>query len=119
MQMPPQEQVIEAAHVGEQLDVLEASRHSETSDRVRRRANDAVTPEADLARLWSVKTAQAVEETRLACAVRSDDGSNLTDIDAERDTTQGVDPAETKINALQYQKLVGHSDGFLSTRASR
>src|SRR5262245_57768305 len=66
--MPPGHDVVEDAHVREQLDVLEGARNPEPGHRARRKARNVMPAKADAA-FALVDAADAVESAGLAGAV--------------------------------------------------
>jgi hypothetical protein len=104
------DQVFEHGHLREQADVLEGAHHL-------RRARDLVAGqlfeaqhaalrvvEADAADRRLVETGQAVEEGRLAGAVRSDDAGDLARGDVERQVVDRQQAAEAHRQALDAEQ---------------
>ena len=89
MGVPAEHEVLEHAHVTEELEILERTRNTERGPVMcilarKVAANARAVDESDSTRLSSVEAADAIEEAGLARAVRSDDREKLTRLDGER-----------------------------------
>ena len=102
------EHVLEHGHRAEQLDVLERARDPAPDDPVRRRAQQALAVEDDLALVRLVQPRDQVEERRLAGAVRADQADDLALADVERDVVDRDDPAEPPRHVLDREQ--GHAE---------
>ena len=98
------EDVLEHRHRREELDVLERSRDAAPDDPVRRRAEQALAVERDLAGLRAVEASDHVEGSRLAGAVRADQAGDLALLHLERDVVQRDDAAEAARDVLQLEE---------------
>ena len=92
--MRADEHVVEHGHRPEELDVLERARDAAPDDAVRRRVQQALAVEVELARVGLVEPRDHVEERRLAGAVRADQPDDLALLDVERDVVDRDDAAE-------------------------
>jgi hypothetical protein len=103
--VPAQHQVVEHAHVLEQLDVLEGAGDPESSDPMRRQSVDAMglplrVLERDLAGLRSVHAGQAVEQAGLPRAIGADDGVQHPGFEVDREVVDGVHAPEAEGDTL-------------------
>ena len=94
------------AHPREELETLEGAADAEPGPLVDRQPVDAPALQADLPRVATADTVQAVEKRRLAGAVRAHEADRLTGIDGDRDIVQGDDAAEALGNPGAFDK--GH-----------
>ena len=86
--------VVEHRQVAEQREVLEGAADADVGDAVRRPAQDAAALEQDVAGARRVEPAEAVEQRRLAGAVRADQAEDLALPHVERDVVERDDAAE-------------------------
>ena len=94
--------VVEHAHVREQLDVLEGAGDAEPGDRARRQAGDVLAAEADAA-LAAVDAADAVEGAGLAGAVGADQREQLAGSTANETPSSTVRPPKRRLQVLDLQ----------------
>ena len=73
-------------------------------DPVRRRAQQALAVEGDLALVRLVQPGDQVEERRLARAVRADQADDLALAGVKRDVVDGDDPAEPPRHVLNREQ---------------
>src|SRR5690606_41171249 len=92
-----QEEVLEARHHPEELDVLEGSGQPQAADGIGAQADQLPAPEADAPRLGLVEACDAVEEARLPRAVGSDEGDELAGVDVQVHAGQGLNAAEGEV----------------------
>ena len=88
------ENVLEDRERREEREVLERARDAGPGDAVRRKRKQVVPVERDATGPRLVEPADAVEEGRLARAVRSDERTDLAELDREREVGQRDDAAE-------------------------
>src|SRR5439155_19832335 len=88
------EQVVADAHAAEELDALERPPEAQPGPPVDREAGDVALVEHDPARVGSEDAEEAVEERRLARAVRADEADRLTRRHVEGDAVEGGDARE-------------------------
>jgi hypothetical protein len=100
--VPPGHDVVEHAHMGEELDVLEGAGDAEPGDGARRAAGDVLSAEGN-ASLSMVDAADAVEHAGLAGPVRPDQREQLGRLDGERDTIEHNEPTEAQAQALDFE----------------
>jgi hypothetical protein len=86
--MAAEQDVVEHGHPAEELDELERPGDAVRGDPVRRKALDRRLAEHDLPRVRRVEAADAVEQARLAGAVRPDQGRERAGIDRHADAVQ-------------------------------
>ena len=98
-----QEDVVEDRHVPEQLDELEGSRDAVRRDPVRREPVDRDTVEDDRPARRRVEAAHAVEEARLAGAVRADEGRQRARLDGQADSVERAQPGELQGHLAHLQ----------------
>jgi hypothetical protein len=103
--VPAQHQVVQHAHVLEQLDVLEGSCHPPAGDAARPRAGELVPRlrvlvEDDVPLLRAVQAADAVQQAGLAGTVGTDHGMDRALPDRHPDTRQRPDAAEAQVHRL-------------------
>ena len=98
------EDVLEDGHRREELDVLERARDAPAHDLVRRRAEQALAVERDLARLGPVEARDDVEGGRLAGAVGADQAGDLALLHRERDVVEGDDAAEAARDVAELEE---------------
>src|SRR5262249_4722292 len=96
---------------GEERQVLERAADPEPGDPVRGLGQERSAFEVDRARRGRVEPAQAVEQGRLARAVRPDQTHDLSGLDVERDPVQCDDSAEPD------RDVTNAEDGHLDLRA--
>jgi hypothetical protein len=96
--------VLEDGHRAEQLDVLEGARDPALDDSVRRRPQQGLAVERDLARVGPVQTSDQVEHRRLAGAVGADQADDFPLGHVEADVVDGHDPAEPARHPLDRQQ---------------
>ena len=94
MVMLADQDVLHRGHVREQPDVLVGPGHAEVRDLVAAELVDRLAVELDVARRDVVEPGDAVEERRLAGAVRSDDADDGSFVDVEVELVDGEEPAE-------------------------
>src|SRR5207244_1352675 len=92
--MEPHPDVVQNAHTGKELDVLEGARDPQAQDLVCGVLQEIFTREVDAPRLWCVQACDAVEERRLAGAVGADQADHGTLGNLERDLVERPDAAE-------------------------
>src|ERR1019366_225142 len=103
--------VLAHAQLGKDLGDLEGSRHASGDAPVRRPGRDVVLVEHDRAGRGREKSADHVEESRLAGAVRPDHGAQLAGLDRHRDLIDGDQAAEVARYVLHAQEA--HDATFL------
>ena len=86
--------IVEHRKIGKQRDVLEGAADADFGDPVRRARQDALAFHQDVAGARLVEPGEAVEERRLAGAVRSDQAEDLALVHVERHAIQRDDAAE-------------------------
>ena len=101
------EHVVADAHAGEELDALEGPPEAQTGPPVDGQAGDVALVEDDPACLGSEDAEEAVEERRLARAVRADEADRLTRRHLEGDVVERGDAREA----------LGHPAGVEQTGA--
>ena len=72
----------------EQRNVLEGATETEVRDLMARRGEDRTVLEEDIALIGDVEAGQAIEERRLAGAVRTDQASDLAGLNVEGDPVE-------------------------------
>src|SRR5262249_59005983 len=95
--------VLEHGHALEQGQVLEGAPDAELGDAVARCPQQRMAREDDLARVRRVEAAQAVEQRRLAGAVRPDEPNDLALVHGEGDLVEGDDASESYGYVLDIQ----------------
>src|SRR4051812_46965505 len=90
------EEVVEHRHALEERDVLEGARDAEAGARGGSQPGDVPPLEAHLPLRRPVDAADAIDEARLAGAVRTDDGDELSRADVEADFGKRVHAAEAE-----------------------
>ena len=107
--------IVEHRQVGKQRDVLEGAADADLGDPVRRARQDALAFHQDVAGARLIEPAEAIEERRLAGAVRSDQAEDLALVHVERHAIQRDDAAEhdadvanRKQGALSLRELCLH-----------
>ena len=93
--MTPSQQIVEHAHLREQLAVLECARQAETRDFVRRTPGNVLAAEADGAAA-AIDAADTVERAGLAGAVGADQREQLARGDRKRHVVEHAQAAETQ-----------------------
>jgi hypothetical protein len=118
--------VLDRRHRPEQLDVLERARNAGLGHEVRPLGGDVAPEELDAPRGGLVEPGHAVEERRLARAVRADERDDALPGDGERDVVDRHKAAEDlrDVRGLQDRGAVGVSGrrrvgGLLGHRSSR
>ena len=91
-------------HGREELDVLERPRDAAVDDAVRRRPQQRLPVEDEIARLRLVQPRDHVEERRLAGAVRADQPDDLARVRLDRDVVQRDYPAEQPGDVLDREQ---------------
>ena len=86
--------VVEHRKVGKQRDVLEGAADADFGDPVRRARQDALAFHQNVARARLIEPAEAIEQRRLAGAVRPDQAEDLALVHVERHAVQRDDAAE-------------------------
>jgi hypothetical protein len=103
--------VLNHAHAVERADELESASEPKSTDVVRPHAVDPPAVEDDPAgRGWD-QTGQAVEQCRLAGAVRTDDAEDLTAVDREADIGERLEAAEGPAEIRDLDKHLAHARG--------
>src|SRR5436853_3228530 len=118
--MAADEKVIEHAQMRQHLAVLECARDAGSRDGMRRRARNALAAEEDVAMTGAIDAADTVQHTRLAGAVRPDEGEQLACIERERYVIKHLKPAEGEVQRAQLElsHTTGGCDGTVSRRGS-
>src|SRR5690606_20259171 len=93
-EVAPRHDVLEGAHVEEDLQVLERAPDAGRGERVRRQAGQFASVERDAAGARHVDAGEQVEQRGLAGAVRADDRVNRARVDRKRQSLHRVDAAE-------------------------
>src|SRR5262249_60031031 len=88
----------------EQPQRLERAGDPTVRDRVRREADDALSVEANVARLGPVDARYHVEERRLPSAVRADDADDLPLVDMEVEAGDHPQPSEAHVHPGQLEQ---------------
>src|SRR5215208_715672 len=101
--VPADEHVLEHRHRAEQLDVLEGAGDPALHDPVRRRLQERLLLEGDLAFVWFVEPRDQIEHRRLAGAVRADEPDDLPLVHVERYVVHRDDAAEPSRHALDRE----------------
>jgi len=101
--MARDQQVLEHAHVGEELAVLESARNAQPCDAVRLVARDVARVERDAPCAWAIDAADAVQDRGLAGAVRADQREQLAGPRLERHAVQHLQAAEGERHGLDAQ----------------
>ena len=105
-------QVVDDVEVGEQAEVLERAGDAERSAGVGPAADELGALEPDRSRLRPVHAVEAVEDARLAGAVRADDGEQFAVVDVERHLVESGDAAEAERHLLgDEQRTASRFDG--------
>ncbi len=86
--------VVEDRHLVEQRHVLERASDTDLGDGVPGPVEDGLALEQHIAAVGRVEPAQAIEEGRLAGAVRADQAGDLAGEDIEGHAVEGNDAAE-------------------------
>jgi hypothetical protein len=115
--VPADEHVLEHGHRREELDVLERARDPAPDDAVRRRAQQALAVEGDLALVRLVQARDQVEERRLPGPVGPDQAGDLPLGHVQRDVVDRHDPAERLRHVLDREQR--HGGGLYGARCSR
>jgi hypothetical protein len=100
--VPSGHDVVEHAHVPEQLDVLEGAGDAEPGHGAWRPARNVLAAEAD-ATLAAVDAADAVEHAGLAGAVGADQREQLRRLDGEGHGLEHGEAAEAQAQALDVE----------------
>ena len=111
--VPARHDVVEHAHVREQLDVLERACNPQPGHCTRRQARNVMTAEAD-ATLTLVDAVDTVQGAGLAGAVGADEREKLARLDGERHTLQHRETAEAQVQAFDVE-LSHTTSGFGGT----
>jgi hypothetical protein len=98
-------QVLEHRELGEDLGHLKGARHAELHAPMGGKRRDVDPVEGDPSRARRKKAADQVEEGRLAGAVRSDDGAQLSLRHAKRDAVHGHEIAEALGDIIDFQDV--------------
>jgi hypothetical protein len=101
--MPAQEQVVEHAHVAEQLEELKGPGDAARGDPVRRQPVDGLAGEPDAAAARAAKPADGVEERGLAGAVGADERVELPRADGQAHGVERVEPAEANAEGVHLE----------------
>ncbi len=101
--VPAEEQVLQARHVLEELDVLEAAADAQLGHPLRRQARDVATAPPHAPRLGAVEAADDVEDARLARAVRPDERRHLALVEGEADGREGGQAPEVEGDAGELE----------------
>jgi hypothetical protein len=96
--------VLQHRHAAEEAEILEGAADAERGDAVARRLRQASPLEENTAAIEAVEPAEAVEERRLARAVRSDEAADLPGFDREGDAVERDDPAEADRDIADGEK---------------
>jgi hypothetical protein len=99
-----EQHVLADRHRGEQAEVLERARDTQLGDPMRLAREHVLAVEPDRAGLRRVQPADAVEERRLARAVRPDEPADLTAFDIERRLVQRCDASELNSETVDLQQ---------------
>src|SRR3954454_15856172 len=95
----------------EQRQVLEGAADADLGDTMRRPVDDRAAFKQNIAAVRRVEAADAVEQRRLAGAVRADQPEDLPRLDREGDTVEGDDAAEAKRDLANFeQRHRGYAD---------
>ena len=106
--MSAHEQVVEDAEAAEEADVLERARDAERRYVVRARVRDRAAGDRDRARGRTIDAGHAVEERRLARAVRTDERDRLALGDLEAHVGESLDAAEAERQAAHLEQRYAH-----------
>ena len=115
MDVTRRQEVIQRGGVRVQGDVLKSPRDPQASALIRRNIADVVSLVENSALLRSVKTVDAVDQTRFAGAIGADDGQYFARCYIETDVLQGLDATEIQADLIDgeqcrrfahFQKLV-------------
>src|SRR3989442_7421814 len=99
----PDHDVLEHGQRREEREVLERPPDAERRDAMGRQPEDRAAVEADVASVGRVEAAQAVEERRLAGAVRADEADDRSLVHVERDGVEREDAPETDREVVNGQ----------------
>ena len=102
--MDPDHDVLEHGQRREEREVLERPPDAERRDAMGRQPEDRAAVEADVASVGRVEAAQAVEERRLAGAVRADEADDGAALDVEAEPVEGDDAAEVNREIAHAQQ---------------
>jgi hypothetical protein len=108
--------VIEDRHGGEQGRALERAAHSDRGDIGSRAIAQRFPVQADVAALGAIKPAQAVKQSGLAGAIRSDQPRNPTFTNGETDIVECDDAAEAHRQLRDFQQRRGRALGHFGLR---
>jgi hypothetical protein len=96
--------VVAHAHRAKEREVLKGAADAERRDAVRRRLEERPALERDPPVAERVEARQAIEERRLAGAVRADEADDVAARDRERHPVEGDDAAETDRHVLDLEQ---------------
>jgi hypothetical protein len=92
--MAADQDVLQHRHGAEETEILEGAADAERGDAVARRLEQRDALELDGPLVELIEPAEAVEQRRLARAVRADEAADLAALDVEGDAVEGDDAAE-------------------------
>jgi hypothetical protein len=88
------EDILHGREVGEEANILIGARNSKTDDSVGQKANEGVVVQQNLSSFRPVKAGNAVEKSRLASTIGSDDTVDAMLFDFYVQITYGHQPTE-------------------------
>ena len=106
MAVATDQQILQHRGVVEQLDVLEGARDAAPGDLLSVELRDLLVLEDDAPGRHVVETADKIEESGLAGAVRADDREDLALGDVERDAVDRLEAAE--LDRDVFEREIGH-----------
>ena len=103
--------VVEHGLRAEQRQVLEGAADADLGDAMRRPVEQRAPLEQDVAAIGGVEPADAVEQRRLAGAVRPDEPEDLAGLDREGDAVERDNAAETQCDVADFEQRPGCDEG--------
>src|SRR5262249_32347410 len=124
MLLPGEDQVLAHGELGEDLQQLERAAHAEAVEIARAHAGDGVAVEVHVAGARRELAEDAVEQGRLAAAVRTDDAEDLAGAHLGREAGHRDDAAERLLQVAHledagHRSLATALDRGLSRRSAR
>ena len=117
--MPADPHVVEHALRAEQRQVLEGARDADLGDAMRRPRQQRAPGEQDVAPVRRVEAADAIEQRRLAGAVRTDQAEDLALVQRERDAVERDDAAEPQRDVANLEQRAGVTGERRAARGRR
>ena len=105
--MSAEANVIEHRLRRKQSEVLEGAADADLGDAVGRPPQHRAALEQDIAAVWRVEPADAVEQSRLASTVRSDEAQDLALLDRKGDAVERDNAAEPERDVPDFQQRDG------------